>query len=437
MAPIAARVAMLALMSIGASARAQTPPPPPPGENAAIDSARAARGKTLQVSLITYGPSDEVWERFGHDAIGVKDSITGEDVAYNWGVFHFDQPNFIWKFLTGDTKYAMEGYPTPDYNDVYRRENRTIRVQRIALTPVERAAMQEFLAWNASEANKYYRYDYYRDNCATRVRDAFDRVLKGRLKVALDSGSVEQSWRSETERAYESDLPTYAGIELALGRNADQKSTRWANSFVPERLAEAIESLVLRNDQGLRYKLVASDSLIATSTRIPIPIDAPDRLAMAALLGLTLAGMIAFLADSRFALLRRVLVIGIALWYVVGGILGTALLLAATVTKHAPYMGSNNTLWQISPLLLFAAVVIPISLSRRQASRNARILSVLILAFSFLGLLLQFIPSLSQRSGVVIAVILPVNVAIAIAISRLSTADRPRSSGAAVMARVA
>ena len=73
----------------------------------------------------------------------------------------FNQPNFLLRFLTGDTKYSMAGYPTTLFNNVYRRDNRSIRQQVLALTAVEKAALQDYVQWFAREENKYYRYDYY------------------------------------------------------------------------------------------------------------------------------------------------------------------------------------------------------------------------------------------------------------------------------------
>ncbi|MEO7361618.1 MAG: DUF4105 domain-containing protein [Gemmatimonadaceae bacterium] len=410
----------------------KTPPPPPPGDNAALDSARAIRGERLQISLLTYGPTNLVWERFGHDALAIRDTVTGQDYAYNWGMFDFNSPNFLTRFLTGDTHYSMAPYPTGAYNqDNYVAENRSIRVQRLALTAVERGALLEFVIWNSQEANKYYRYDYYQDNCATRVRDAIDRVLKGRLQAALDTNKTSLTWRSETERVTASDFFVYPGIELALGRNADNALTPWQASFMPERLAHALNTVVLTNEAGQRYRLTATDSVIYASTRVPMPTDPPDRLAMAALLGLTIAGIVALLADSRFALLRGLLVAFATLWYLVGGILGTALLLAGTATKHAPYMGANTTLWQIHPLLLFAALFVPVALYRRETTQIPRILVSIIALFAVFGLLLQFVPMFSQSSGVVLAVTVPVHIALAVALLRTTVVNPPLRRAAA------
>ncbi|MBC8088634.1 MAG: DUF4105 domain-containing protein [Phycisphaerae bacterium] len=412
------------------SPQADTVPPPPPGTNAALDSARAVRGQSLKVSLITYGASEIVFERFGHDALAIRDTLTGQDYAYNWGVFAFQQPNFVARFLTGETRYWMQPYPTAAFNQGYIADNRSIRVQQLALSAVERAALLEFAVWNSAEANKYYRYDYYQDNCATRVRDALDRVLKGRLKAALDTGSTNLTWRSETERVTASSLPVYAGIELALGRNADKRLTQWQASFMPERLADAIGNTILRTDDGQRYRLASRDSIVFQATRVPMPIDPPERMAMAALIGLTLAGLVALLTDSRFRVLRGLLLVLVATWYVAGGVLGTALLIAGTATKHAPYMGSNTTLWQIHPILLFAALFVPVALARREATNSARALVAVSALFSVFGALLQFVPMFSQRSGLIIAVTLPVHLAIAFAVLRMPVAVARRRAAA-------
>lgn len=415
-----------------------TPKPLPPGANAALDSVRALRGASLRVSLYTYGAGELVWENFGHDAIGIRDTVTGQDVSYNWGIFDFEAPNFVVNFLTGATNYWMAPYNTADYNATYVRDNRSIRVQQLAMSAVEKAAMLEYVIWNSQEANKFYRYDYYQDNCATRVRDAIDYVLNGRVKAVMDTMITPITWRSETERSTSADPLVYPGIELALGRNADKPLTAWQTAFMPERLADAATSVILKTTDGQRYSLVANDTTIFRSSRVPVPLDPPERLAMAALLGLTVAGIIALLTDSRLRILRALLVAFASLWYGVGGILGTTLLLAGVATKHAPYMGSNTTLWQIHPLLLFAALFVPAALMRREATQTARLLVGLSALFSVFGALLQIVPAYSQHSGVVLAVMVPIHVALAVAVLRMPVVQpRRRATAAAAVQRAA
>ena len=407
--------------------RAQSTPndsPPAPGTSAILDSARAVRGQSLVISLITYGPGDEVFERFGHIALAIRDTITGQDVAYNWGMFDFNQPNFLTRFLTGDTRYWMEGFPTPLFNALNVRNNRSIRVQKLDLTPVERAAILEFVIWNAKEENRYYRYDYYRDNCSTRVRDLLNWALQGRLAPLLNVAGTGRTWRGETARITASNLPVYAGIEMALGRNADHALTLSEEAFLPERLAASVGSAVLRNADGRRYRLAMTDTVIFEANRIPIPGEPPGRMLFATLLGLAIAGVIAVLADASGRAARISLATFAGVWYLTGGVLGTLLLLAGTVTKHAPYMGENTTLLQIHPLLLLAAFTVPMSFADRARGRVSAGAVVLISLLSLMGLILQFIPALHQSNGVVLAVTIPVHLAFAIAVLR----QEPRRS---------
>ena len=138
-------------------------------------SQSAVPGADLTVYLMTMGSGDKVWERFGHNAIRIVDASSGTDSVYNWGTFDFDQPNFLSRFLTGNTLYWMEGATIAETMAKYQYLNRSVWVQELDLTPAERAAVRDFIAWNARPENLYYRYDYYLDNCSTRVRDMIDR----------------------------------------------------------------------------------------------------------------------------------------------------------------------------------------------------------------------------------------------------------------------
>lgn len=409
---------------------AQTPPPPPPGQNATLDSLRAVRGASIEVRLYTYGPGDAVFERFGHIALAVRDTLTGEDLAFNWGMFDFQQPNFLGRFLTGDTRYWMAGYNTEAFNAVYRAENRRIREQRLALTPMQRGALYDYVAWNAQEANKYYRYDYYNDNCSTRVRDALDWVLNGALQTQWHTAPLERTWRGETARITADNLPVFVGIHLALGRRADAPLTAWQSAFLPEHLADALATTRVGNQ-----RLVTADSVVFAANRAPMPATAPQPVLLAAFIGFGLAALLYLWAGSsdvpdvpitsRAAARteakkatrsssRGLSIVGV-LWYLTGGVLGTALLLAGTVTKHEPYMGSNLSVLLISPLLLLAAVTWPWREQAGRVGKVARGSSALVAVSAMAGWLGLVVPGLMQGSMVVALVIAPIHVGLALA----------------------
>ncbi len=406
----------------------QTPRPPAPGVSASLDSVRAERGARMSVAIITYGPGEFVFEKFGHIALALTDSTTGESIAFNWGMFDFNQPNFLGRFLTGDTNYWMEGYRTADFNAAYMRENRTVRKLELQLSAVQRGAIADFVRWNAQDANKYYRYDYYADNCATRVRDVLNWALQGQLDAPFALPGSGRTWRNETARITASDPLVYPGIQVALGRNADHVLTKWEESFLPDLLANHLAALSVKDANGASMKLVTSDSVRYTADRAPMPEVAPSRVPMALVLGVGLAVLVVLLSRAGSVAVRVVVAVFSVLWFAVGGVLGTALLLAGTVTKHIPYMGANLTVLQLHPLMLVAAVVVTASLWRGARTRAALGVSLVIAVLSLVGLALQLVPSLYQQSGVVLAVIVPVQAAFAVAILRLRSRVRSDSA---------
>ena len=326
MAVTAVRRALAAAMLLASSALtaqttllAQTPPPPAPGVSAPLDSGRAVRGARMSVAIITYGPGEFVFEKFGHIALALTDSSTGQDIAFNCGMFDFNQPNFLGRFLTGDTKYWMAGFRTADFNAAYMGENRTIRRQELQLSAVQRGAIADYVSWNAQDANKYYRYDYYADNCATRVRDLLNWVLQGQLEAPFQVPGNGRTWRNETARITASDPLVYPGIQVALGRHADHILTKWEESFMPELLANHLAALTVSDASGAPVKLIASDSVLFTANRPAMPDQAPSRVPMALVLGFVLAALVVLLAGVRAGVARLVLGAFSALWFGLGG----------------------------------------------------------------------------------------------------------------------
>jgi hypothetical protein len=300
--------------------------------------------------------------------------------------------------------------------------------------------LAEFVAWQSQEENRYYRYDYYLDNCSTRVRDAIDRVLGGALTTQL--ANVPESyttWREQTARVTDGDWPPYAGIHVALGRNADQPLSRWNESFMPGLLANHLATIRVTDETGVERALVARDSVIFTAARAPLPDRAPFRGFAAMVIGAIAGGLIFALGTlmargSRAALftLRGVATI----WYLFGGLLGTALLLAGTVTKHAPYMGSNGSMFQVHPLLLLLAVLAPFAAGTGKAARTFSRLALVVAALALLGFLLQ-VTVLAQDSGLVTSVTLPIHIALAGVLARGFGAGAPRPAAPAAVAAAA
>ena len=131
---------------------------------------------------MTFGPGREVWERFGHNAIWIHDPVQGTDQAYNYGLFDFRQENFMLRFVRGQMWYWMAGFPAESYVGSTSGTTARFGCRSSTCPPRRRLELQRFLQWNELPENRFYHYDYYRDNCSTRVRDALDRVLGGAIR---------------------------------------------------------------------------------------------------------------------------------------------------------------------------------------------------------------------------------------------------------------
>jgi len=136
-------------------------PPQAPSNVAPAPATNATQptepGSNLTVYLLTFGWGDVVWERFGHNAIWIRDRASGTDITYNWGMFDFNQPHFVWRFVTGDTRYWMEGIDLAGMLRYYKARNRSILSQELNFSPAQRLKLQQFVQWNALPQNKFYR----------------------------------------------------------------------------------------------------------------------------------------------------------------------------------------------------------------------------------------------------------------------------------------
>jgi hypothetical protein len=418
--------AMLALWATVGDVRAQAPDT---GAAAPL-SVQRSDVDGLDVYLVTFGQGELVFERFGHNAIWLHDTGAGTDSTYDWGNFSFSQPGFLRRFLTGDTRYWMEAKDANAMVDFYRRLGRTITLQRLNLTAEQKLRLREDLRRNALEENKYYRYDYFVDNCSTRLRDALDRTIGGALRVATDSLRTPLSYRRESVRLTDGDRPIQTGIDIALGRPADAPLTVWESFFIPMRLRDAVRDVTMPNGtSGARAPLVASERTIEPYPGTPRVVErqtAPRLVWRLLLVGVALAALVAGI--RVMAVSRRGAAWGLALatsaWSLLCGLIGVILVLAWTATRHV-FWAWNENLLVASPLSLLLMVLLPLALLRQRAERAARAVAIAVVALGLVGLALALIPG-GQENRAVVALFLPVHLVIAWSVLRPTIAS-PRA----------
>lgn len=401
-------VAALVLLGLALPAHAQTP------------------GATMRISVLTFGPGDAVFERFGHNALRVQDSATGLDLAYNWGMFSFEEPNFLTRFLSGDTRYWVEAFPTPDLLAYYAGQDRESIEQELALTPAQRAEIAALVAENALEANKYYRYDYFLDNCSTRLRDVLDQVLGGSLKGRFTPLRTAWTFRSESVRLTTPDGLAQAGIDIALGPRADVPMTAWESMFIPMRLRDYLREVTVPLADGRTEPFVRDERVLYRARRAAEP-ETRRGLTIGAW-GPVLGAWMLILAPVSVASRRRSRIpaaVMAVLFYAVTGLLG--LLLAGMWVGSAHVFWYNNwNLLLLSPLGLAAAVPAGLAVLRGALSKRTSILLGIVVGGAALAALLA--PFTAQRMGGPLLLFLPAHLGLAIAIWR-HTRPLPATAG--------
>jgi hypothetical protein len=375
--------------------------------------------ETLQVSLITYGPGDIYWERFGHDAIELRDPVSGEAIAFNYGVFDFDEQGFLLNFARGVMHYRMDAGPTAEETQFYRDEGRQVTRQQLALTPAQTTDLRRFLFWNIQPANVGYNYDYYVDNCAIRVRDALDRALGGRLRTAIEPRTGGMTYREQTARLMSNQTWLMVAMDMGLGPYADQPMNAWKESFLPMVLQQQVANLQVPDANGQLHPLVASTQILAKATIEQPPETAPKLGLPLLLAGLILAALIALTAMKAriaFGLIGT-------LWLLFAGIVGLTLAALWGLTLHRSAWANANLLL-MNPL---AFGLIPAVW--KGFGPKSRALTWLLLGLAIVALLLHLIPGYTQRNLPWIGFALPIWAALTFAMWR--RCDCPVTTAAA------
>src|SRR5690554_717157 len=220
-----------------------------------------------RVSLLTCDPGDELYSAFGHNAVRVLDLQTGKDLVFNYGTFDFDTPNFYLKFARGKLDYMLSVSTYEQFILHYRYLQRSVREQVLDLSPEQTLRAVQFLHENYEPQNRFYRYDFFFDNCATRIRDMMEMVLGDQLQWGETEKAADKSFRKLIDE-YVYPMPwADFGIDLALGSVIDREANEREQQFLPDYMEKAFAGASIVGDGPSR-------PLIKSSTTV-LQIDAP------------------------------------------------------------------------------------------------------------------------------------------------------------------
>ena len=392
----------------------------------------------LRVSLLTFGQGTEVFERFGHNALRISDPATGRDVSWNWGMFSFDDPNFLGRFLKGTSQYWMQGFPTEPLLAYYRANDRETIEQVLRLSGAQKLSLLQFVSWNERDENKFYHYDYFLDNCSTRVRDALDRALGGALKHAWADSLSDYSFRGEALRLTEAAPFSRLGIDIALGPKADTRMTAWEEAYVPMRLRDRIRGVTVSGADGKAVSLVAQEQKLYAAVRAPearVPLAFPGlyvAVALGFLAPLAILGGLAFMSALRnrwtaVQRVARVLIAAIAaVWYVGTALIGLGVAFMELFSAHVFWYGNWNVLL-LSPVGLAAAWFVPRALVSGRGAKTARWLGGICGGFALVALALSMSGAIRQSTGAVTLAFAPTMMYLALLVPALTLMQSERA----------
>ena len=202
--------------------------------NATVGAQSMTNPDRIQISLLTCSPGKEVWAQYGHTAIRYYDKESGEDLAINYGIFSLDQTYFIPRFVLGMTDYRMGVQPMDMFLTQYSYEGRGVIEQVLNLSAEDKEVIYKALQENMKPENVVYRYNYFFDNCTTRARDMLINHLHG--KVVYPPAEEDATFRSMIHKWNNKYEWSQFGEDLLLGVNADRKTTKSEQQFLPENL---------------------------------------------------------------------------------------------------------------------------------------------------------------------------------------------------------
>ena len=389
-------------------------------------------GEGLIISLVTFGPGEEISYWWGHSALVVDDTQGRTRLLYNYGMTDFSSA-FVLDFLKGRMKFwVAETDAVVETYEQYKGHNRDVRIQELNLTPTQRVVLAKALADNALPQNRDYLYHHYNDNCSTRPRDLIDKALGGQLLKA-SAAPARMSLRDHTRRYTRVSAVASLVLDYLQNDELDRPITRREEAFLPDELERQLSELKVVAADGSLQPAVVRQTKFFTSSLPAVPYDAPRWPLQLLLAGSSLGGLGFLLSRTdrkggrapriAWGLTNALLGLGFGVLSTLGFVLGT---FTDNQVTHL-----NENLLVMSPLSL---ALLPLGVMRCLGSARARAgirwTWTLLLATGVAGILLKALPMFDQANWNVILLVLPITGAMTAATWLDHRADRARKGRA-------
>ncbi|MGB4958623.1 MAG: DUF4105 domain-containing protein [Saprospiraceae bacterium] len=352
----------------------------------------------IRISIITCAPGNDLYSIYGHNAIRISNGHLGTDIVYNYGTFDFNTPGFAIKFMRGKLLYRLTAAHYYDFLREYEYTRRNVTEQVLYLDPLQQKKIINYVANNMKPENATYKYDFFMDNCATRLRDILDKNVSN--FVWDQSGASGKTFR-QIIKEYQVNMPwTDFGIDLIIGAPADKMTTLSQEAFIPDYLATAISKARYKDSAKIglvfrKYDLVKLDH----STPSPHFLLSPWFLFMI---------LIILEINIFFRFLNGKISTWVSwydkCWFFILFISSILMIFMWFGTDHIPTKYNWNLLWA-NPLILFYWWS---QKSKNNIIRWLWYVSMLLLSISFLNAIpgIQFLPQYFHPLVLIITVIL-------------------------------
>ena len=298
----------------------------------------------IRISLLTCTPGDELYSIFGHSAIRIIDSSSVTDIVYNYGTFNFDDEGFYLKFIRGQLLYYISIERFDEFKNLYQSTNRGMTEQVLNFSPAEKINIQHALNENLKEENKFYKYDFFLDNCTTRLRDL---IVKSKTPTPLLPAVMptDKRFRQAIHQYLDNGHQYWSklGIDILLGAPTDAIMTTSQQQFLPDNLMKALDStkntnVVLSSNNLYPYDPFANKGSWFTPMFL-------------------FAGIFIFfllLSTSRNNKVQMLLSGFDGLLFFLTGALGILLIFMMTATDHSMTKNNYNIFWAWPPHILLS-----------------------------------------------------------------------------------
>ena len=290
-----------------------------------------------QISVLTVGPGNSLNDAFGHNGFRIKDNTLGIDIVYGYGEYDFDAPNFYLKFAQGKLNYLISKNNFSDFYNYYVRYNRTVDQQVLNITPTEKQKLFNYLENNYKPENRRYLYDFFYDNCATRIRDVTISSINREIDFKLPENFQPKTFRSLIHDHVGFNTWGSFGIDIALGSVIDRKATASEHMFLPHYINSFFEDATLNGTERLVKKsttLYQKKETNSASNFIFSP------LAIMSLLGI----IILFITYKDYKNHTRTQWLDVTLFGITG-LIGLLVLFLWFATDHSTTAQNYNLLW--------------------------------------------------------------------------------------------